>query len=161
MMKHGDDQKLITENAVDHRKRKPAKQYPTAVANNERIHLGGAHGSGYCGIQCSGEFEAETCSARLIPNLCLQRLVSGLWPKENTHLVIALEQLNTDLIPWHGTRRILFMLSQPCLYCLQLIRRQGHRFRAFCSDAVPNIFRKLDPFSDGEVKKIGSGLAHG
>ena len=123
MVENGDDQKLITENAVDHRKRKPAKQYPTAVANNERIHLGGAHGSGYCGIQCSGEFEAEACSAGLIPGLCLQRLVSGLGPKEDAHLVIALKQFSADLIPWHGTRWILFMLSQPRLYCLQLIRR--------------------------------------
>lgn len=123
MVEHGNDQKLITENAVGHRKRKPAKQYPTAVADNERIHLGVAHRSGDCSIQSPCKFEAEACSAGLIPGLCLQRLVSGLGPKEDAHLVIALKQFSADLIPWHGTRGILFMLSQSRLYCLQLIRR--------------------------------------
>lgn len=160
MVEHGDDQELIAENAIDHRKRKPTKQYPTAIADNERVHLGAAHGSGYCGIQSSGEFKAETRSARLVPRLRLQRLVSGLWPKENAHSVIALKQFSADLIPWHGTRGVQFMLSQSCLYCLKLIRRQGHRFRAFRGDAVPNIFRKLDPLSNGEAKEIKSGLAH-
>lgn len=161
MVEHGDDQELITENAIDHRKRKPAKQYPTAIADNERVPLGVAHGSGDWGIQSPGELKAETRSARLVPRLRLQRLVSGLWPKENAHSVIALEQFSADQIPWHGTPWILFMLSQSCLNCLQLIRRQSHRFGAFRSDAVPNIFRELDPLSNGEAKEIRSGLAHG
>ena len=75
--------------------------------------------------------------------------------------MIALEQFSAYLIPWHGTRQVLPMLFQPSLYCLQLIGRQGHGFWTFCSDAVPNVFRELDPFSNGKAKEIGSGLAHG
>lgn len=161
MMKHGNDQKLITKNTIDHRKRKPAKQYPTAAAGHERKHLWVAYRSGDCGVQSPCKFKAEACSTSFISSLCLQRFVSRLGPKEDAHSVIALEQFSADLIPWHGTRGILLMLSQSRLNCLQLIRRQGDRFRAFRRDAVPNISRKLDPFSNGEAEKIGSGLAHG
>lgn len=89
------------------------------------------------------------------------RLVSGLGPKEDTHLVIVLEQFSSHLIPWHGTRRVLLMLFQPSLYCVRLVRRQSHGFWAFCGDAVPNVFGELDSFDNGEAKKTGSGLAHG
>ncbi len=161
MVEHRNDQKLIAKNAIDHRKRKPAKQHPTAVASDGCKHVRISHGGGYSSIQSPCEFKAKTCSAGLIPSLRLKCFVSGLGPKENMHSVIALEQFSAHLIPRNRTRRVLRMLFQPGLYRVQLVRRQSHGFRAFRGDAVPDVFRELDPFSDGEAEKIGSGLAHG
>ena len=81
------------------------------------------HGGGYRSVQSPCKLNAETSSARLIPSLCLKRLVPGLGPKEDMHLVTALEQFSSHLIPRHGSRRVLLMLFQPSLYCLQLVRR--------------------------------------
>lgn len=123
MVEHGNDQKLIAQNAIDHRKRKPAKQYPAAVVSHVCERRGIACGRCDCSIQSPCEFKTETCCARLIPSLCFNRLVSGLGPKEDAHSLIALEQFSANLIPWHGTRRILVMFFQPDLYCLELIGR--------------------------------------
>lgn len=118
MVEHGNDQKLIAQNAIDHRKRKPAKQYPAAVASHECEHRGAARGRCDCSIQSSCKLKTETCGARLIPSLCFKCFVFGLGPKENVHLLVALEQFSADLIPRRGTRRILVMFFQPDLHCL-------------------------------------------
>ncbi len=161
MVEHGNDQKLIAQNAIDHRKRKPAKQYPAAVASHEREHRGVARGRCDCSIQSPCKFKTETCSAGLIPSLCLKRLVSGLGPEEDMHLLIALEQFSANLIPWHCACRILVMFFQPDLHYLSLVRGQAYGLLAFRGDAVPDIFRQLDSFSDGKLEEVGSGLAHG
>lgn len=52
------------------------------------------------------------------------------------------------------------MFFQPGLDRLPLVRGQNHGVRTL-SNAVPDVFRQLDAFSDGKLEKIGSGLAHG
>ena len=161
MMEYGDHQELIAENAIHHRERKPAKQHPAAVADDEREHFGIACSGSNGGVQSACEFNTETRRTRFVPGLRGKRFVSGLGPKKNPHSVIALKQFGADLIPRQSARRVLRMLFQPGLNRLKLVGRQSHGFRALCGDAVPNIFRELDTLSDGQVEKIGSGLAHG
>jgi hypothetical protein len=99
MVKHGNDQKLIADNAVDQRERKPAKQHATAVASHDCKHFGVAHGRGYGCVQSPREFKTKTCGARFIPSLRLKRLVSGLRSKEDLHSVVPLKQLGPHFIP--------------------------------------------------------------
>ena len=101
MMKHGDDQKLVATNPIDHREREPSKQDPATAHCDRNEGLRVARCCFDCGIDRSGELKPKSLCPGLILGLCLQGLPPGLGSEQDSHQ--RLEANNSERTCSHGT----------------------------------------------------------